>query len=35
MIEATDHILIKSNKGSSIDMKEDIILTGKEIKTKD
>ncbi|MCL2610518.1 MAG: hypothetical protein FWE02_02460 [Defluviitaleaceae bacterium] len=31
-VEATEHILLKS-KGSTVDMKEDIILTGKEIKT--
>jgi phage baseplate assembly protein gpV len=31
-IEATEHVLLRS-KGSSVDMKRDIILSGKEIKT--
>ncbi|MCL1935155.1 MAG: hypothetical protein FWF57_02090 [Defluviitaleaceae bacterium] len=34
-VEATEHIVIKSEKGSKVDMKKDIILTGKEIKTID
>jgi len=32
-VEATAHIFLKSNKGSTVDMEKDIILTGKEIKT--
>jgi len=32
-VEATDHILLKTNKGSTVDMEKDIVLTGKEIKT--
>ena len=32
-VEAKDNILLKSKKGSEVDLKEDVILKGKEIKT--
>ena len=34
-VEAKEHILIKSNQGGMVDLKEDIIMKGKEIKTVD
>jgi len=32
-VEATEHILLKSDEGGTIDMEKDIILKGKEIKS--
>ena len=32
-VESKDNILLKSKKGSEVDLKEDVILKGKEIKT--